>query len=75
MAEMILNSDVTVTQQLGTPTTNQAYVKVYNLVQKINNMKPTTLALIIGACVVFIIERKIRYKPKTLKFNIKGGKQ
>jgi hypothetical protein len=74
---MISNSDVTAPQQLGN-------VSGVSLFDKVNNLKDKALAwqpsknvymMLVGACVVLIVERKIRYKPKTYKFNVKGGKQ
>lgn len=74
---MILNSDPTAPQKLGNQTPDQNQVKAYNfingLIGKIQNMKTSTFAMIVGACVVLIAERKIRYKPKTYKFDLKGG--
>jgi hypothetical protein len=73
---MILNSDVTVPQQLGN-------VSGVSLFDNLNNVKDKALAwkpsknvymFLIGVCVVLIVERKIRYKPKTYKFNV-GGKK
>jgi hypothetical protein len=73
---MISNSDVTARQQLGN-------VSGVSLFDNLNNVKDKALAwkpsknvymILIGACVVLIVERKIRYKPKTYKLNV-GGKK
>jgi hypothetical protein len=77
-ALMILNSDPTQPQQLGNQTPNQNEVKAYNFItgtiSKIQNMKASTFGLIVGACVILIIEKKINYKAKTIKLNY-GGKK
>lgn len=73
---MNLNSDPTASQQLGVTNNVTPQDKLKAYWDKAIAWKPstTTFAMIVGACLIFIVERKIRYKPKTYKFNIKGGK-
>lgn len=72
---MILNSDVTAPQTLGTPSGVSFIDKMMDLKDKALAWKPSTntFAVIVGASVILIVERKIRYKPKTFKMNF-GGK-
>lgn len=73
---MIINSDPTQPQKLGVTNTVTPLDNLKNYVDKALAWKPSknVWIMIVGACVVLIVERKIRYKPKTYKFNIKGGK-
>lgn len=73
---MILNSDINASQQLGNPSGASLLDNLNNLKDKALAWKPskTTLTMIIAGCVVLIVERKIRYKPKTYKLNY-GGKK
>ncbi|MDP4170158.1 MAG: hypothetical protein Q8906_06065 [Bacillota bacterium] len=74
---MILNSDVTASQKLGVANNVTPLDKVMNLKDRALEWKPSkqTYVLMIGACAVLIIERKIRYKPKTFKLNMGGKKK
>lgn len=73
---MILNSDPTAGQKLGVANKVTPLDNLKNYYDKALAWKPskTTFMMIVGGCIVLIVERKIRYKPKTYKFNIKGGK-
>lgn len=47
------------------------FAKAKNKIDNIHFTKNTWI-LVVGACAVLIVERKIRYKPKTIKI---GGKK
>jgi hypothetical protein len=74
---MISNSDVTAPQQLGNVSSVSLFDKANNLKDKALAWQPSknVYMILIGACVILIVERKIRYKPKTYKFNMGGKKQ
>lgn len=73
---MILNNDITASTKLGVTNNVTLLDNLKNLKDKLLTIQfsKTTWIMVVGGCVVLIVERKIRYKPKTYKFNFKGGK-
>ena len=74
---MINNADVTASQKLGVANSVTPLDNLLNVKDKILAWKPspTTFGMIVFGCVILIAERKIRYKPKTVKLNYGGGKK
>lgn len=73
---MILNSDPTASQKLGVSNTVTPLDNLMNAKDKLLAWRPSTqtFAMIVGAVVILIVERKINYKAKTVKLNY-GGKK
>ena len=74
---MISNADITASQKLGVTNTVTPLDNLLNVKDKILAWKPSTatFGMIVFGCVILIVERKIRYKPKTFKLNYGGGKK
>jgi hypothetical protein len=74
---MIINSDPTQPQHLGVTNTVTPLDNLKNYYDKALAWKPskTTFMMIVGGCIILIVERKIRYKPKTYKMSFGGGKK